>query len=145
MYSDLNIKDPIELAKFFFPPGWHFTPMHPDKSIAFYKNILLQHQSVVFKPIFDKRDPTKIIYHFLYIHNIVSLDEWGHPSILRDLPNHPLQYSYYDYIETWFKVLPHQNESFLHSWFFFFDHKFKSVIPSGFLKWWDFHGAIPEI
>ena len=119
--------------------------MHPDKSISFYKDILLKHQSVIFKPIFDKLDPSKVIYHSLYIHNIVSLDEWGYPSILRDLPNYPIQYSYYDYMEAWFKVLLHQNESFLHSWFFSFDHKFKSVIPSWFLKWWDFHGALPEI
>ncbi|GFZ19188.1 hypothetical protein Acr_27g0009270 [Actinidia rufa] len=52
-----NIKDPCALANFFFPQGWHFIPMHPDKSIGFYKDILLKHQSVVFKPIFDKRDP----------------------------------------------------------------------------------------
>ena len=140
-----NIKDPIQLANFFFPPGWHFVPMHPDKSITFYKDILLKHQSIVIKPIFDKRSPNKIIYHSLYIHNIVSLDECGHPSLLRDLPNHSIKYSYYDYMEAWFKILLHQNESFLHSWFFQFDHKFKSVIPSWFLKWWEFHGALPEI
>ena len=140
-----NIQDPIDLVSHFFPPGWHFVPHHPEKSITFYKDILLKHKSVVFKPIYDRVNTNKIIYHSMYIHNFVSLDEWGHPSLLRTLPGHSLQYNYYDYMESWFKVILHQNESFTHSWFFCFDHKFKSVIPSWFLRWWNYHGAIPDI
>ncbi|KAI8558939.1 hypothetical protein RHMOL_Rhmol04G0135200 [Rhododendron molle] len=137
--------DPIELVKVFFPPGCHFIPAHPDKTLAFYNDILMHHQSITIKPITDKRDSSKVIYHSIYIHNIVNLDEWGHPSLLRTLPDHPIQYNYYDYIESWFKVLLYETDKFSHSWFIQFDHKFKSVIPSWFARWWHQYGAIPDI
>ena len=126
-----NISHPHELVKSIFPTGWHFSPLHSEKSITFYRDILYDHKSVVIKPIFDRNDSSKIIYHSLYIHNIVSLDEWGHPSLLKTLPNHSIQYSYYDYMEAWFKVILHQNKSYSHSWFFSFDHKFKSTFFLG--------------
>ncbi|KAI8547564.1 hypothetical protein RHMOL_Rhmol07G0206100 [Rhododendron molle] len=135
----------IELVKAFFPPGWHFILAHPDKTLSFYNDILLNHQSVLIKPITDKRDSNKVIYHSIYIHNIVSLDEWGNPSLLKKLPDHSIQYNYYDYIESWFKILLHENDKFTHSWFVQFDHKFKSVIPSWFARWWHQYGAIPDI
>ena len=63
----------------------------------------------------------------------------------RDLPNHSPQYNYYDYIDTWFKVLLYQNKTFSHSWFLQFDQKFKSELPTWFLRWWTHYGAIPDI
>lgn len=140
-----NIQNPLELAKAFFPPGWHFIPHHPGKSIQFYKDILLQHKSVVIKSIQDQNNPNITIYHSLYIHDIINLDEWGHPSCLRNLPGHSIQYNYYDYIEAWSKVILHENENYNHSWFFQFDQKFKSVFPTWFVRWWAQYGAISEI
>ena len=32
-----------DLAKSFFGPGWHFVPSHPEKSITYYKDILINH------------------------------------------------------------------------------------------------------
>ncbi|XP_028103180.1 uncharacterized protein LOC114302362 [Camellia sinensis] len=90
-----------DLVKSYFPPGWHFVPMHPAKTITFYRDILFNHQSIVIKPIYDRTYTSKVVYHSLYIHNIVSLAEWGPPSQLRELPNNSLQYSYYDYIDAW--------------------------------------------
>ena len=106
-----------DLAKSYFPPGWHFIPLHPEKTITFYKDILFNHQSIVIKPIYYRTYTSKIVYHSLYIHNFVPLVDWGSPYQLRDLPGHSIQYSYYDYIDTWFKVLLYQNESNSHSWF----------------------------
>ncbi|KAI8571495.1 hypothetical protein RHMOL_Rhmol01G0124300 [Rhododendron molle] len=140
-----NVHQPFELVNSFFPPGWHFVPAHPDKSLSFYRDILQLHKSILIKPIKDKINPNKVIYHSLYIHNIVSLDQWGHPSVYKKLPDHPVEYNYYDYIDAWFKILLYENEGFTHSWFIQFDHKFNSVIPSWFNRWWHQNGAIPDI
>ena len=126
-----HIKNPIDLIKNYFPPSWHFTPHHPAKTLKFYMDILYSSESVRIKAITDRNDSSRILYHSLHINNIISLQDWGsHPSILKSLPSHQIQFSYYDYIEAWFKVLLYQNESFTHSWFLCFDQKFKSQIPS---------------
>lgn len=59
--------DPIKLAMQFFFPGWHFTSHNPYKSLTFYKNILLKIESIFIKPIYDRNDDTKFIYHSLFI------------------------------------------------------------------------------
>ncbi|WP_431164074.1 hypothetical protein, partial [Flagellimonas beolgyonensis] len=53
--------NPVKLATQFFPPGWHFIPSAPFKTLSYYKDILLQTDSVTIKPIFDRRDETKIL------------------------------------------------------------------------------------
>ncbi|KAL7239071.1 hypothetical protein ACSBR2_005046 [Camellia fascicularis] len=95
-----NIHDVNELVTSYFPSGWHFIPSHLEKSITFCKDIIFHHQSIVIKPIYDRVNASKIIYHSLYIYNIVSMDEWGFPFLLCDDPNHKIQYSYYDYIDA---------------------------------------------
>lgn len=70
-----NIHYVLELVKSYFPNRWHFIPSHPDKLITFYKDILFHHKSIVIKPIYDRVQTSKIIYHSLYIHNIVSMEE----------------------------------------------------------------------
>lgn len=135
----------FNLQKPTFPQTGISSPHIHKKTLAYYRDILLHHQSIVIKPIPDKNNPNITIYHSFYIHNIVSLKEWGHPSQLKELPNHPAPYSYYDYIDAFSKVLYYENETFSHSWFLSFDHKFKSQIPSWFLRWWSQHGATPEL
>ena len=66
-------------------------------------------------------DPSEIIYHFLSIQEFFSKKYRGpHPSYNKDLPGHSVQFCYYDYIEAWFKVNLHQNETYSQSCFFFF-------------------------
>ena len=61
-------------------------------------------------PIYSRDDPTKVVYHKLFIVRFISCTDWGsHPSLLKDLPGHPVQFCYYDYIEAWFRVILHQN------------------------------------
>ena len=115
-----------EIAQFHFGSGCHFISSPPEKNLSYYKDILLNHHSILIKPIQDRVYAYKILYHSLYIHNIVSLAEWGNPNLLRDLPGHSIQYNYHDYIDAWFKLFLYQNESFSHSWFISFDQKFKS-------------------
>lgn len=134
-----------DLAKSYFGSGCHFVLSHPDKTLTYYKDILLNHQSILIKPIQDRTYSYKILYHSIYIHNIVSLAEWGPPYQLRELPGHPIPYNYHDYIDAWFKIFLYQNETFSHSWFIQFDQKFKSELPSWFLRWWTHYGAISNI
>ncbi|XP_028100604.1 uncharacterized protein LOC114299969 isoform X3 [Camellia sinensis] len=134
-----------EIAKSYFGSGCHFILSHPEKTLTYYKDILIHHQSVLIKPIYDRTYASKILYHSIYIHNIVSLAEWGPPYQLRDLPGHFVQYNYHDYVDAWFKIFLYQNETFSHSWFISFDKKFKSELPSWFLRWWTHYGAILDI
>lgn len=60
----------------YFPPGWHFAPFSPYKSLHFYKDILVQTESVQIKAIYDRTDQTKVIYHSLYIKKIIIMSEW---------------------------------------------------------------------
>ena len=136
-----NIKDPVKLAAQYFPTGWHFIPLAPYKSLMFYKDILIETESVFIKPIYANDDKSKLLYHSLYIKQVLNLSDWGsHPSDLKSLNNHSNPYCYYDYIEAWNKIMLHQNEDHSHSWFFQFDQKFKSQFPKWFILWWTRHG-----
>lgn len=141
-----HLSNPIDLVKAYLEPGWTFIPSDPEKTHSFYQDILFFSKSIFVKPINDKFNPEKVIYHSLIITRIISINEWGsHPSLLRDLPFHNRQFNYYDYKESWFKILLHQNEDYSHSWFLNFHKDFKSQIPAWFAQWWFMHDLIHEI
>lgn len=119
--------------------------LHASRKINYYKDILINHQSILIKHIYARTYASKVLYHSLYIHNIVFLAEWGFPYQPRELPGHSIPYNYHDYIDAWFKVFLYQNETFSHSWFIQFDQKFHSKLPSWFLRWWTHYGAISDI
>ncbi|CAL2259655.1 unnamed protein product [Prunus armeniaca] len=136
---------PAMIALNHFPPGFHYLPHSPYKSLKFYREILHETKSVDIKPIRDKIDPQKIIYHSLYIYQILNQKSWGaHPYELRTLPS-KLQYNYADYVESWYYIFLHQTPDFTHSWFINFDNKFRCELPYWFLHWWDTHGPKSEI
>ena len=112
-YVEPNLKfknDPIKLAAQYFPSGWFFKPNHQDKGLPFYKDILTQTESITVKCIYDRNDPTKIIFHSIYILQVINLEDWGiPPSTLQDLPNHDVQFSYFDYMDAWFRIFMYQN------------------------------------
>ena len=56
-----------------------------------------------------------------------------------------IQYSYYDYMDAFKKILLYQNKNFDHSWFLMFDKNFNNQILTWFLKWWEMFGSIPQI
>ncbi|CAL9014719.1 unnamed protein product, partial [Prunus brigantina] len=131
---------PAQIAEHHFPPNFHYLPHSPYKSLKFYREILHETKSVEIKPIRDKTDPTKIIYHSLYIHKVLSQKDWGlRPHELRTLPS-KYQYNYADYVESWYYIFLHQTPEFSHSWFINFDVKFRNDLPYWFLHWWDTHG-----
>ncbi|KAL4643880.1 hypothetical protein ACB092_02G123500 [Castanea dentata] len=123
-------------------PRMALPPKTPEKNITFYKSILIQEQSAKIENIFNRGNPSEVLYHKFIITGFVSCKDWGrHPSWLRTLTNlksltgSELHYSYYDYMDTFEKVLFYQNKNYDHSWFLMFDKKFFGQIPSWFLKW----------
>ena len=141
---DINA-NPVEIAKHYFPPGFHYMPQSPYKSLKYYRDILLETQSVEIKPIKDRDHPENILYHSLYIHKILSQESFSsRPYELKVLKS-KLQYNYSDYIEAWYTIFLHQSEDFSHSWFINFDNKFKSPFPYWFLHWWEKYGPVDEI
>ncbi|KAI5338963.1 hypothetical protein L3X38_018235 [Prunus dulcis] len=126
----------------------HFQDIAPSNlPIASYHktDILHETQSITIKPIKDRDNPHIILYHSLYIHQIINENEWSsHPYDLKVLQSE-LQYSYYDYIEAWYSILLHQTVDFSHSWFLNFDSKFKSPFPYWFNHWWEKHGPVIDL
>ncbi|KAI5333697.1 hypothetical protein L3X38_023829 [Prunus dulcis] len=131
-----GISDPITIIRSYFPPNSHFLPPAPYKDLKFYRDILHETKSVEIKPIKDIDDPTVILYHSLYIQQILSQSEFSrHPYELKHLKStHP--YNYADYIDAWYNIFLHQTVDFSHSWFLNFDAKFRSPFPYWFLHWY---------
>ncbi|CAL9029358.1 unnamed protein product [Prunus brigantina] len=93
--------EPVAITRHYFPPGFHYMPPSPYKSLKYYRDILLETQSVEIKPIKDRDHPEIILYHSLYIHRIISQEAFSsHPYELKSLRS-KLQYNYSDYIEAW--------------------------------------------
>ena len=101
-----HLSNPVDLVNGYLELGWTFIPLDPEKTFTFYQDILFHTQSIFIKPIPNRNDPSKIIYHSLYVQKFILVKDWGsHPSLLRDLPGHSKQFSYYDYKESWFKLV----------------------------------------
>jgi hypothetical protein len=99
------IKDPSQLALAYFPPRFHWIPEHPLKDIAYYTTILVETKSAHFKSIPNQKTG-KTLYMSVYFDKILLLKDWGeHPSQPRMLANSELSYSYYDYIDAWFRFM----------------------------------------
>ena len=119
----------------YFPPLFHWIPEHNQKNVQYYSTILQHENSITIKPIRDKTNGEKIIYHSVCLNHIISEEKWGpSPTTTRSLPNCPIPYSYYDYITAWFRFMLHQNETMSHSWFVNFHKDFDSVFPLWFIR-----------
>lgn len=141
-----HIKDSLALAMEYFLLNWPFIPKDPLKSIKFYKSILTQEKPTRIENIQLKKDPSVILYHKFIISRFISCKEWGqHPSMLKTIEGTTIQYSYYDYMDAFEKVLFYQNNNFDHSWFMMFYKNFNGQIPMWFFKWWEMFGSMPQI
>jgi len=108
-----SIRDPYQLTLTYFPHRFHWIPEHLAKYLNFYTTILLTTKSVHFKPIFDRIDSTKLLYHCVYFDKIIyEKDRSEHPSKTKELPGFDISYYYYDYVEAWFKLMLFQTPNF---------------------------------
>ncbi|KAG6658753.1 hypothetical protein CIPAW_04G184200, partial [Carya illinoinensis] len=145
--SNLSIDaDLYKIATCYFPPNFHWIPENPAKNLQFYSSILIHTDSLIIKPIYDKTDDSKLIYHSAYILKFITEEDWGtHPSTSKKLRDSEITYNYYDYIDAWFRFILFQTPDMSHSWFFNFDKNFRGKIPLWFNKWWRQFGFIPDI
>jgi len=138
------IKDPSQLALAYFPPRFHWVE-HPLKDISYYTIILVETKSAHFKSIPDQKTG-KTLYMSVYLDKVLLLKDWGdHPPQPIMLSNSELSYSYYDYMDAWFRFMLYQNSANNHCWFINFDKKFTGILPLWFSKWWGQFGTIPDI
>jgi hypothetical protein len=151
-----GITNPLSLIKGYFPIHptdgiqQHFSPSDPYKTIHFYQNILQQEGSVVIKSIYDKFHDKKLLYHKIEIVKFTSMRQWGDPFSTKPLQGHSIQYSYYDYIDAWYKILLYQFDDMSHFWFVQWHEKYKFIKPEcqppmWFIKWWSKHGSQAKI
>ena len=141
-----SITNPFKLATSYFPPLFHWIPEHRQKNVQYYSEILQHENSITIKPIRDKANGDKIIYHSVYLNHIISEEKWGpNPTITRTLPKSPIPYSYHDYITAWFRFMLHQNETMSHSWLVNFNKDFDLEFPLWFIRWWTQFGSAVEI
>ena len=125
------IKDPLKFATSYFLQNFHWIPEHIGKDLRYYSTIPFHKKSTFIKPISDKVDKSKIIYHSVILLDIVFEEKWGLSlASTKPLPGWTTPYSCHDYIHAWFKFMLHQDENMTHSWFVNFD-KFIPTFPFG--------------
>jgi hypothetical protein len=156
-FHNRKITNPLTLIKYFYPTNpddgaqLHFAPSDPQKTLHYYQNILQHEGFVIISTLYDKFSNGRVLNHKLKIVKITSLKSWGsHPFLLKPLRGHSIKYSYYDYIDAWFKIFLYQNDHMTHSWFIQWSKEFNIIkpecqIPMWFLKWWSQHGAQAKI
>ncbi|KAG5571211.1 hypothetical protein H5410_060977 [Solanum commersonii] len=80
---------------------------------------------------------------------IISIEDWGISSMkerLISLNKIPTNFTYWDYINAFSKVLYYNNERHKHTWFIKVCAKiFVDPIPNWFLNWWSYHGPRVKI
>jgi hypothetical protein len=128
-----HLKSPEAIVKAYFPPLWYFPAIHLEKSIKFYRDVLLETESIQINPIKCQREQTKVIFHSLFIMKFISQREWGVPHIIkRPKKDSRIQFCYHDYIEAWYRVLLHQNDTHTCSWFINLTRTLKEKFLYGF-------------
>ncbi|KAG5605747.1 hypothetical protein H5410_027239 [Solanum commersonii] len=85
----------------------------------------------------------------MIIKQIISIEDWGISSMKErqiSLNKIPTNFTYWDYINAFSKVLYYNNERHKHTWFIKVCAKvFVDPIPNWFLNWWSYHGPTIKI
>ncbi|KAG5622123.1 hypothetical protein H5410_007341 [Solanum commersonii] len=103
-----------------------------------------------------REEPWKIFqsandYNFskMIIKHIIQIEDWGISSITErqfSLNKVMVNFTYWDYVQAFNKVLCYNNERHKHSWFIkVFAKIFVNSIPNWFLNRWSYHGPIIKI
>jgi hypothetical protein len=139
-------KSPRELALSYLPRDFHWIPEDLQKNLDYYTNILFQSESIRFHPIYSKSSDSLIVRGTIaYFVKFIHEKDWGlHPSTLRPFAGSAIPYSYYDYINAWFRFMLLQTPEFTHCWIINFDKNFDGAIPIWFLQWWKCFGLNPD-
>ena len=121
----------------------HWIPENTCKDLKYYSTILFRERPIFIKPITNKFDVSKIVYHSVFILNIITEEKWGlRPATTKPLLGSTIPYSYHDYIHTWFKFMLHKDATMTRSWFINFDKNFNHNSSFGLFvggQIWSYH------
>ena len=73
----VSISDTLKIAKSYFPPMFHWISERREKNLQYYSDLLHHEKFIIINTISDKVDTSKIIYHSIYLVNIISEEKWG--------------------------------------------------------------------
>ncbi|KAG5580594.1 hypothetical protein H5410_051221 [Solanum commersonii] len=120
------------------------------KTRLYYETILTNTGSVGFQH-FSGYNTSENVYNFskMIIKQIISIEDLGISSMKErqiSLNKIPTNFTYWDYINAFNKVLYYNNERHKHTWFSKVCAKiFVDPIPNWFLNWWSYHGPTLKI
>ena len=137
----------LEICSQVYPHRFNFFLEDIKKTRQFYEFILVDIVSVEITHIPDRNNLQKIIYSKLKNFRVLKLSHWPQEMyVLQKFSKlfNPQLYTYWDYMEAWYKVLWHESHN--HSWFITFCKKsYKTNFRNWFIKWWSYFGLTPEI
>ncbi|KAG5580006.1 hypothetical protein H5410_050633 [Solanum commersonii] len=128
--------------------GLYF-PGEPYKTQKFYETLLIS-TGVEFQ-YFSGYNTSENVYNFskMIIKHIIHIEDWGIFSMTErqfSLNKVMVSFTYWNYIQTFNKVLCYNNERHKHTWFIKVCAKiFANHIPNWFLNWWSYHGPTIKI
>jgi len=131
--------DPSQIIPQCISPHWGWIPReNTKKNKRFYQLILIDTQSAEITPESDKKDPSIICFSKLKIKRILSEEDWNQNPITEKRFSRvfdPPSYNYFDYQESWYKILYDVNPR--HSWYISFANPqvLPVKIPVWFQEW----------
>lgn len=120
------------------------------KSRSYYENILISTGSIEVRHFTDQNSN---IYNFskVLIKQVITAEEWGLSTLKEKEFIHPtqkitLKYTYWDYIDSFYKTFLYINPKKKHSWFFKVCPKvYNKTLPNWFFNWWISYGPSIQI
>jgi len=126
--------DPSQIIAQCISPHWGWIPReNTKKNKRFYQLILIDTQSAEITPAYDKKDPSIVCFSKLKIKRIISEEDWNQNPMTEKRFSRIFEppYNYFDYQESWYKVLYDTNPR--HSWYISFANP--QVLPTKIPVW----------
>ncbi|KAG5570674.1 hypothetical protein H5410_060440 [Solanum commersonii] len=146
LLENSDIQRRKELWKIFH--GLYF-PGESYKTRKYYETLLIS-TSVEFQ-LLSGYNTSENVYNFskMIIKHIIHIEDWGISSMTErkfSLYKVMVNFTYWDYIQAFNKVLYYNNERHKHTWLIKVCAKiFINPIPNWFLNWWSYHGPTIKI
>ncbi|KAG5590196.1 hypothetical protein H5410_040710 [Solanum commersonii] len=127
-----------------------YFPGESYKTRSYYETILISTGSGEFQH-FSGYNTSENVYKFskMIIKQIISVEYWGIFTMKErqiSLNKISMNFTYWDYIHAFDKVLYYNNERDNHTWFIKICAKiFTEPIPNWILNWWSYHGLTMKI
>lgn len=127
-----------------------YYPGESYKTRSYYETILTNTGSAKFQH-FSGYNTEANVYNFfkIIIKQIISVEDWEISTIKErqiSLNQSHMNFTYWDYIQAFEKVLYYNNDRHKHTWFIKNCAKiFTEPIPNWFLNWWSYHGPTVKI